>query len=432
MTTPIWRPDLETGPNGEVEVSFVLPDNLTTFQLMAVVDEGSDSFGSGDQQVIVTRELIARPALPRFFRTGDEATAGVVVHNNTEEVLSVEVSAQAQGITLEGAPVTVLVEAGGSTEVPFELRDPQVGEAVFRFEAVGGGYRDAVEWTVPVARPQPVETVASTGSTRDVFTEQIGPLGDFLPDVGGLEVSVSPTVLVGAENSLDYLIDYPHGCLEQTTSRLMAAILAQRLSDRVELSYSEEELDAYVTRGLSKLADFEHYSGGYAYWPSASTPAAVPTAYALEAVSLAGQRVDSEKVRFLREFMNGKHQSRWWTERESLSAQTRVALSLARIGSGDAGYLSRLYTSRRQLSLTSKAELLEALALTQGVDGRTNVLLQELEGAVYVEASWVRFRDPEASGSRVLWESDLSAAAAAVSVRAAFVQCRLFMGSGSF
>ena len=67
VTTPLWMPNLQTGKRGIAQTSFELPDNLTTFQIMAVVDADADSFGSGDHQVIITRDVIARPALPRVF-----------------------------------------------------------------------------------------------------------------------------------------------------------------------------------------------------------------------------------------------------------------------------------------------------------------------------------------------------------------------------
>ena len=47
---------------------FELPDNLTTFRIMAVAEAGATGFGSGDAEVRVTRPLIVRPALPRTPR----------------------------------------------------------------------------------------------------------------------------------------------------------------------------------------------------------------------------------------------------------------------------------------------------------------------------------------------------------------------------
>ena len=57
-----------------------LPDNLTTFRVMAVAVTAGDRYGSGQSSLLVTRPLVARPALPRFLRAGDRFAAGVVVN----------------------------------------------------------------------------------------------------------------------------------------------------------------------------------------------------------------------------------------------------------------------------------------------------------------------------------------------------------------
>jgi hypothetical protein len=46
VTTVTWQPDLVTGPDGTVTAKFALPDNLTTFRVMAVADHGATGFGS--------------------------------------------------------------------------------------------------------------------------------------------------------------------------------------------------------------------------------------------------------------------------------------------------------------------------------------------------------------------------------------------------
>jgi uncharacterized protein YfaS (alpha-2-macroglobulin family) len=88
-----------------------------------------------------------------------------------------------------------------------------------------------------------------------------------LAEVGGLDVLVSSTVLVGTDTALDYLVDYPHGCLEQTTSKLFALLLAKELGAKVGSRYTEAQLDERDPGWpLARLRTFEHPQGGYTYW----------------------------------------------------------------------------------------------------------------------------------------------------------------------
>ena len=57
-------------------IHFKLPDNLTTFRLMAVAAGRPTRFGSGEATITTSRKLMARPALPRIVRVGDAFEAG--------------------------------------------------------------------------------------------------------------------------------------------------------------------------------------------------------------------------------------------------------------------------------------------------------------------------------------------------------------------
>ncbi|MCO4747289.1 MAG: Ig-like domain-containing protein, partial [Proteobacteria bacterium] len=161
VTTVTWQPDLKTGPDGTVTAKFTLKDNLTTFRVMAVVDADDTGFGSGDREITVTRPLIARPALPRVMRPGDTAFAGIVVHNNSDEVSEIVIEAKVEGpVTLEGSPTTIFLAPGNAREVPFKLSATGEGEATFDFTISDGIERDGVRHSFDVVKDLVREVVA--------------------------------------------------------------------------------------------------------------------------------------------------------------------------------------------------------------------------------------------------------------------------------
>src|SRR5688500_13295492 len=103
QTTAFFIGSLVTDANGNATASARLPDNLTTFRVMAVAVTAGDRYGSAATSMLVSRPLLARPSLPRFVRDGDRFIAGVVVNQRTSGTQRVEVDATARGITLEGA-----------------------------------------------------------------------------------------------------------------------------------------------------------------------------------------------------------------------------------------------------------------------------------------------------------------------------------------
>ena len=82
VSSAFWASSLETDERGEVEFSFIAPDNLTAFRVMAVAADTGSKFGSGEKRFTVKKPLLLRPLLPRFISTGDRIQAGVEIHPN--------------------------------------------------------------------------------------------------------------------------------------------------------------------------------------------------------------------------------------------------------------------------------------------------------------------------------------------------------------
>lgn len=421
VTTVTWQPDLETSADGTLVARFALPDNLTTFRLMAVADDGATGFGSAEREVRVTRPLIVRPALPRLLREGDAAFAGVVVHNDAPKARWVDVSAEVSGpLELEGAPVTVQVPAGGSLEVPFRLKALEIGEAKLTFRGVAGSDRDAVEVVLPIGRDVPVEVTATSGTVEGRVVERIARPDGARGGFGGLEVDVASTALLGAGEGLDYLVDYPHGCLEQRTSRALASLVALRVRERAGIDVPEQALRANVEGVLRELRSFRAGQGALAYWPGSEWPSVLGTAYAVElagAAKEAGFAVDEElleaNVSFLRDAVAGRVRDPWGDPLVRIAAQAYVAKALAVAGQGDAGLESRLFAQRRDLSVMGMASLLRALIETGGADARTAELEQMIAARTTIEAASASVKENQTGRWAALWASDdLSTASA--------------------
>src|SRR5207247_7436879 len=97
VSSAYWAAMLVTDAKGEIAFSFTAPDNLTAFRLMAVAADAGDQFGAGEKRLTVNKPVMAAPALPRFLRSGDTASVGVVIHNRTDNAGTAIVTAKAIG-----------------------------------------------------------------------------------------------------------------------------------------------------------------------------------------------------------------------------------------------------------------------------------------------------------------------------------------------
>ena len=123
QTTAFFLGSVVTDASGKGSATARLPDNLTTFRLMAVAVTQGDRYGGGQSSLLVTRPLVARPALPRFLREGDRFAAGVVVNRRDGKASQAKVSAEATGAELKGKR-TQVGDARGRARARGPLRLP--------------------------------------------------------------------------------------------------------------------------------------------------------------------------------------------------------------------------------------------------------------------------------------------------------------------
>jgi hypothetical protein len=281
--TTAWHATVVTDANGHAETTFQLPDNLTEYRIMAFAVGRNRSAGTGKTALKVALPLLTLPALPRFARTGDRFFGGVVVYNASRPTGRATVSARIAGQNLSFCGPdrhTVRLKKGKETRVRFCFRAQAAGKAKVRFGVQMGKTNDRVEQTFAVTRPTHMEAVSVSGETRTAVRQAIAPLLGLRADRGGLKVSLASSALVGVEDGLEQLVDYPYGCLEQQSSRLLAVVAAAVMKNRFRLKLKKDPVQI-ARRSVQAIWAMQRKDGGFGYWPASRRAHPWPTAYAL-------------------------------------------------------------------------------------------------------------------------------------------------------
>ena len=403
-STAFYAPSVPTDADGRGVVEFTLPDNLTTYRLMAVAVSG-DRAGKGDASLVISKPLLALPAVPRVLRVGDAAEAGVVVHASTDEVKEVEVTAQVQGLRIEGpATKRVSLSRGEPREVRFQLRAETPGEAVLRFAVVGAQERDALEQRLPVRLPAALEATAFAGETRGVRSEALSIPAGVRSDVGGLEIALSSTALGGFTEAMQQLVDYPYGCLEQLSSRLVPFVALRDLAGRFGVPWQPaltqdwmagnatgmegQDPDTVVRKTVKTIEALQTADGGYRYWPEDRCSSEWASPYAVLALARAAELrypVDGRALRRGQEFLErllapGGAVRCGSTARRELDDTTRTLAvwTLARSGAPRPAAYGALFPRRKALPLFARAMLADAMAVGGGDRKQSSLVLEEV------------------------------------------------------
>ena len=383
--TILWKPDLRTDAQGRTSAKVKLPDNLTTFRMMAVVLDEEGRGGVVERGFEVQKPLMAVPAVPRFAAIGDRFEAAALVHNNQSETKQVKVALEYDGQTRVG---TVEVPAQGRKRVAFEIEAGTPGERpiLFDVQEESGGHRDRVRVVLPVAPPGIDERPRLAGSFlrgQEVVMEVPANVYADMRGSDDVVVTVGQHMWPELGSRLEYLVSYPHGCLEQTTSSTLPLLAARELLPRLGLTrFERAQIDTFIGAGLERIATMRTHGGGFAYWPGGYEPDAYGTAYALRAIALAqrdGIPVPQGLLEGAVEYLQGHLRSGAGHSAGDAEVLTSIALALAEANALPPASADMLWDSVAKQGVFGLANLALALGSLEGQDERVQDLLDRIE-----------------------------------------------------
>ncbi len=334
-----WNPAMIPDANGKFSIEFKLPDSMTSYRVYAVASDKTTGFGSKERQLKVSREFYIEPGLPSFLTAGDKAVFPVAVHNKGSK------SGEAEVRVAEVKNVTAAIASGKADLTPFtngrvkvDLEaDNGAGEASILLAGQFSGMKDAVERKIPV-------NTASTLISRQI-SGSFSKDQHLKPDVptyvasmtrmetegalqARLNMSLSPFARLSP--ALKYLMHYPYGCVEQTSSAIIPlAAMRSLIKDGRMPGYNLEQVDKYLEKGFSHLLKMQRGSGGFSYWPSERDDSWWGSQYAVLAMTVAdraGYPIDRPALDKALEYLN-----RWLFSANSNGAYDRGIMALSAV-----------------------------------------------------------------------------------------------------
>lgn len=284
-----WDAGLVADRRGRVTARFRLPDSLTNWRVVAVA---LDDVGRAGRTVAGFRSfqpIMVWPMVPRIFTEGDTAEVWAAVHNRTAEEQRVDVALQVSSGRIEGSTAhAVRIAPGEHARVTWRFLPDRPGAVDLLMSATCAAGEDASLKRLPV-RPLVVEDVLTwAGFARGAVELDIPEHVD--RTAARLELRIVPGVVEDVLDTLDWLVEYPHGCVEQTMSRFLPALLVDRtlrVLDRADPEL-QARLPEVMEAGVKRLLALQKEDGSWG-WYAASQTHEMLTPYALYGLLLADQ-----------------------------------------------------------------------------------------------------------------------------------------------
>jgi len=374
---------LKSGARNRHELQ--LPPYVGAVRAMVVAGEAG-AYGSAEKSVHVRQPLMVLPTLPRTVGPEEELTVPV-------SIFVMEPSIREVTLKLEADSQFRLV-GGDSVKVAFARPDeklgllrlksgPRLGKGRLRFVATSGQHRAQAEVFLEVRSPNPAtaRVLHKTLAPGESWEASVVPHG--LPGTNVVTLEVSAVPPLDLERRLQYLIRYPHGCIEQLTSAAFPQLYLGSLTKLEDARKKEIETNVYAA--IERLRGFQQPDGAFAYWPGGfagagfDTRNAWSTNYAGHFLAEAGRlgysvpsSMQSDWVRFQ------KQAAQAWTAGSGTPAldQAYRLYTLAAASQPELGAMNRL---REAPELPSTARwLLAAAYQLAGMSNAANELVKSV------------------------------------------------------
>lgn len=246
--TAFFYPQLKTDEDGNVIISFTIPESLTKWKFMALAHTKDLKYGQLQEETVTQKDLMIVPNAPRFFRENDKISFTAKVSNLTEK----EMTGQAQlflfdAITLKSiddlckntdALKTFTASNGASDALTWEIEIPEGISAIkYKVAAKSGSFTDGEEMVVPVLNNRMLVTetmplpIRGKETKNFTFTKLVNSKSSSTLKSHKLTLEFTSNPAWYAIQALPYMMEYPYECAEQTFSRFYANSIATHIAN---------------------------------------------------------------------------------------------------------------------------------------------------------------------------------------------------------
>jgi len=339
-----------------------LPKYIGSVKTMIVAGDATTSaYGSVEKATPVRSPLMVLASLPRKISPSEKVTIPVTVFAMEKNIKNVTVQIKTNnGLKVIGSAVQKVSFAQPDEKMAyFNLAVGSVtGIGKVQILATSGKEKSVYDVEIDMTNPNPVtntftDVILEPNSSKTISWKTFGVSGS---NKAKLEISSMPTINLNGR--LQYLIQYPHGCVEQTTSSVFPQLY---LNEIVDLdAYRKDLIQKNVTAGITRLGSFQLSNGGVAYWQGNTVADDWGTSYAGHFM------IEAEKKGY---FLPINFKSKWLSYQQKEAKQWRFMPSYG----NDLAQAYRLYT----LALAGSSDLasMNRLRETKGISNESKLRL---------------------------------------------------------
>ncbi len=281
-----WNGVKQADGKGKLEYTIDIPQFSGDLRIMAVAFK-NEAFGNGQDNMTVADPIVISPGIPRFLSPTDTLIMPVAVSNTTGDQIRADVEVNASELlnVVGNAKSKESLKAGQETSLSYTLyADNNIGSSDINVKVADGSNTYEHNTDITIRPNSPLLKITGSGVIKGSKTEEAEIRdSNFIEKTVKRKLIVSKSPMVEFTKDLSYLLRYPYGCLEQTTSQGFPLLYYRNITSSV---LSKDDLEVknanyIVNEAIKRLYLMQLYNGGFTYWPGQGRESFWGSAYAI-------------------------------------------------------------------------------------------------------------------------------------------------------
>lgn len=245
---------------------FKLPQYVGSVRAMVIAGQDG-AYGFTEKAVEVKKPLMLLATLPRVAGPGETFRLPITVFAMENGIRNVSLEVQTNSLlSSSNTKQNISFSEIGEKMIYADVKVKNaVGIAKIKIIARSGREQAMYEVEMDIRNPNPyITSVDGTEiAAGKSWTSTYSYIG--MPGTGSGQLEISAIPPMNLTKRLNYLIKYPHGCVEQTVSSVFPQLVLNQLTDLSPQQKAQTERN--IKTGINKIRTFQTVDGGLAYWP---------------------------------------------------------------------------------------------------------------------------------------------------------------------
>ncbi|TKX29794.1 alpha-2-macroglobulin [Campylobacter sp. MIT 12-5580] len=262
----LYQAPIQSDKKGYAKLKFQMPAYMGAVRVMLIASNGK-AFGSTEKEIIVSAPVSVLETFPRSLRINDKFEFLAQVFKNEENVTNASLSLKSKNKLLSLDKEEVQIAFNGDEKVKniifnIAVNDDKLGLEELELELKSKDYhfKNTSQIDVKAINAYTYEGenfIIKPNEKKEFHIDQ-----SYIKGSTQAVLELSSTPILNLNHRLKYLIAYPYGCIEQTTS----AVLPQLYLDELGVKINKQKVIDNINAALTRYTRFQTANGGFAYW----------------------------------------------------------------------------------------------------------------------------------------------------------------------